>query len=142
MATAIENVRREVKILKTLAGYVKKERFRIEYFQGGKYTMEDAKTVMIQILNVVAFCHLQGVVHRELKHEIQSQRNAPLTFTSGTSSHRNLKMAALALTSRLPSYALLILNNKKLEALSKGKDRSHVMQVGISNEGMILDSLV
>ncbi|KAL0450311.1 UNVERIFIED_CONTAM: CDPK-related kinase [Sesamum latifolium] len=36
---------------------------------GGKYTEEDAKTVMIQILNVVAFCHLQGVVHRDLKPE-------------------------------------------------------------------------
>jgi len=37
---------------------------------GGKYTKEDAKTVMIQILNVVAFCHLQGVVHRDLKPEV------------------------------------------------------------------------
>lgn len=25
---------------------------------------------MIQILNVVAFCHLQGVVHRDLKPEV------------------------------------------------------------------------
>lgn len=38
--------------------------------RGGKYTEEDAKTVMIQILNVVAFCHLQGVVHRDLKPEV------------------------------------------------------------------------
>lgn len=40
-------------------------------FRGGKYTEEDAKTVMIQILNVVAFCHLQGVVHRDLKPEVR-----------------------------------------------------------------------
>lgn len=38
--------------------------------RGGKYTEDDAKVVMIQILNVVAFCHLQGVVHRDLKPEV------------------------------------------------------------------------
>ncbi|MED6221337.1 CDPK- kinase 5 [Stylosanthes scabra] len=37
--------------------------------RGGKYTEEDAKAVLRQILNVVAFCHLQGVVHRDLKPE-------------------------------------------------------------------------
>lgn len=39
--------------------------------RGGKYTEEDARTVMTQILNVVAFCHLQGVVHRDLKPEVK-----------------------------------------------------------------------
>lgn len=39
-------------------------------YRGGKYTEEDAKAVMIQILNVVSFCHLQGVVHRDLKPEV------------------------------------------------------------------------
>lgn len=42
----------------------------IPFFRGGKYTEDDARTVMIQILNVVAFCHLQGVVHRDLKPEV------------------------------------------------------------------------
>ncbi|KAE9614320.1 putative protein kinase CAMK-CDPK family [Lupinus albus] len=37
--------------------------------RGGKYTEEDAKAVMSQVLNVVAFCHLQGIVHRDLKPE-------------------------------------------------------------------------
>ncbi|GAB2282576.1 hypothetical protein Dimus_017115 [Dionaea muscipula] len=37
--------------------------------RGGKYTEDNAKDVMLQILNVVAFCHLQGVVHRDLKPE-------------------------------------------------------------------------
>lgn len=37
--------------------------------RGGKYTEGDAKSVLIQILNVAAFCHLQGVVHRDLKPE-------------------------------------------------------------------------
>ncbi|KAF8048767.1 hypothetical protein N665_2411s0003 [Sinapis alba] len=37
--------------------------------RGGKYSEDDAKPVIIQILNVVAFCHLQGVVHRDLKPE-------------------------------------------------------------------------
>ncbi|KAI6700085.1 hypothetical protein NL676_014409 [Syzygium grande] len=35
----------------------------------GKYSENDAKAVLIQILNVVTFCHLQGVVHRDLKPE-------------------------------------------------------------------------
>lgn len=39
-------------------------------YRGGKYTEDDAKTVIVQILNVVAFCHLQGVVHRDLKPEV------------------------------------------------------------------------
>ncbi|KAF5181452.1 hypothetical protein FRX31_028961, partial [Thalictrum thalictroides] len=34
--------------------------------RGGKYSDDDAMDVMIQILNVVVFCHLQGVVHRDL----------------------------------------------------------------------------
>lgn len=41
------------------------------FCRGGKYTEDDAKAVMIQILNVVAFCHLQGVVHRDLKPEVE-----------------------------------------------------------------------
>jgi serine/threonine protein kinase len=41
------------------------------FCRGGKYTEDDAKAVMIQIFNVVAFCHLQGVVHRDLKPEVE-----------------------------------------------------------------------
>ncbi|MCI04642.1 CDPK-related kinase 4-like, partial [Trifolium medium] len=37
--------------------------------RGGRYTEDDAKVILLQILNVVAFCHLQGVVHRDLKPE-------------------------------------------------------------------------
>lgn len=91
-AIAIEDVRREVKILKALTGHSNLVQFYDAYedhdnvyivmelceggelldrilARGGKYTEEDARTVMIQILNVVAFCHLQGVVHRDLKPE-------------------------------------------------------------------------
>ncbi|XP_018448471.1 CDPK-related kinase 5 isoform X2 [Raphanus sativus] len=89
---AIEDVRREVKILRALSAHKNLPHFYDAYedhdnvyivmelceggelldrilSRGGKYTEEDAKTVMIQILNVVAFCHLQGVVHRDLKPE-------------------------------------------------------------------------
>ncbi|XP_074325195.1 CDPK-related protein kinase isoform X2 [Apium graveolens] len=89
---AIEDVRREVKILRALTGHNNLVQFYDAYedhanvyvvmelceggelldrilARGGKYTEDDAKAVMIQILNVVAFCHLQGVVHRDLKPE-------------------------------------------------------------------------
>ncbi|XP_024371722.1 CDPK-related kinase 5 isoform X1 [Physcomitrium patens] len=91
-AIAIEDVRREVKILKALTGH-----HNLVWFydaceddmnvyivmelceggelldrilsRGGRYTEEDAKIVVQQILSIVAFCHLQGVVHRDLKPE-------------------------------------------------------------------------
>ncbi|XP_031116007.1 CDPK-related kinase 5-like [Ipomoea triloba] len=91
-AIAIEDVRREVLILRALTGHNNLVQFYDAYedndniyivmelceggelldrilSRGGKYTEEDAKAVMIQILNVVSFCHLQGVVHRDLKPE-------------------------------------------------------------------------
>ncbi|RWR90003.1 CDPK-related kinase 5 [Cinnamomum micranthum f. kanehirae] len=91
-AIAIEDVRREVKILRALTGHNNLVQFYDAYedhdnvyivmelceggelldrilSRGGKYSEDDAKAVMVQILNVVAFCHLQGVVHRDLKPE-------------------------------------------------------------------------
>ncbi|KAG8367064.1 hypothetical protein BUALT_Bualt16G0033700 [Buddleja alternifolia] len=91
-AIAIEDVRKEVKILRALTGHNNLIQFYDAYedhdnvyivmelceggelldrilSRGGKYAEDDAKAVMIQILNVVAFCHLQGVVHRDLKPE-------------------------------------------------------------------------
>ncbi|GMI88221.1 CDPK-related kinase [Hibiscus trionum] len=91
-AIAVEDVRREVKILRALTGHNNLVKFydafedhdnvyiAMEFCEGGelldrilarggKYSEDDAKTVMVQILNVVAFCHLQGVVHRDLKPE-------------------------------------------------------------------------
>ncbi|CAG7896733.1 unnamed protein product [Brassica rapa] len=91
-AIAIEDVRREVKILQALSGHKNLVQFYDAFednanvyiamelceggelldrilARGGKYSEDDAKPVIIQILNVVAFCHLQGVVHRDLKPE-------------------------------------------------------------------------
>ncbi|KAJ1378035.1 Serine/threonine-protein kinase, active site [Sesbania bispinosa] len=91
-AIAIEDVRREVKILKALSGHKHLVKFHDAFedannvyivmelceggelldrilSRGGKYTEEDAKVIILQILSVVAFCHLQGVVHRDLKPE-------------------------------------------------------------------------
>uniref|UniRef100_A0A2C9UVD3 non-specific serine/threonine protein kinase n=1 Tax=Manihot esculenta TaxID=3983 RepID=A0A2C9UVD3_MANES len=83
-AIAIEDVRREVKILRALTGHNNLVQFYDAYedhdnvyivmelceggelldrilSRGGKYMEDDAKAVLIQILNVAAFCHLQGV---------------------------------------------------------------------------------
>ncbi|CAL5339863.1 hypothetical protein CsSME_00023678 [Camellia sinensis var. sinensis] len=91
-AISIEDVRREVKILKALSGHKHLVRFYdacedannvyivMELCEGGelldkilsrggRYIEEDAKLIVVQILSVVAFCHLQGVVHRDLKPE-------------------------------------------------------------------------
>ncbi|XP_074281601.1 CDPK-related kinase 4-like [Silene latifolia] len=91
-AIAIEDVRREVKILKALSGHKHMLKFyealedsnnvylvmelceggelldRI-LSRGGRYDEHDAKGIIVQILSAVAFCHLQGVVHRDLKPE-------------------------------------------------------------------------
>ncbi|CAI0452631.1 unnamed protein product [Linum tenue] len=91
-AIAIEDVRREVKILKSLCGHKHMIRFHDAFedgnnvyivmelceggelldrilSRGGRYTEEDAKAIVVQILGVVSYCHLQGVVHRDLKPE-------------------------------------------------------------------------
>ncbi|KAI4298434.1 hypothetical protein L6164_031995 [Bauhinia variegata] len=91
-AIAIEDARREVTILRALTGHKNLVEFYDAFedqdnvyivmelceggelldrilSRGGKYSEDDAKAVMVQILNVVAFCHLQGVVHRDLKPE-------------------------------------------------------------------------
>ncbi|KAF8410016.1 hypothetical protein HHK36_002536 [Tetracentron sinense] len=93
-AIAIEDVRREVKILRALTGHKNLVHFYDAYedhdnvyivmelceggelldrilSRGGKYSEDDAKDIMVQILNIVAFCHLQGVVHRDLKPEVE-----------------------------------------------------------------------
>ncbi|KAF3515570.1 hypothetical protein DY000_02063535 [Brassica cretica] len=49
----------------------------------GKYSEDDAKAVLIQILNVVAFCHLQGVVHRDLKPEVNLIPQLLVQFQGG-----------------------------------------------------------
>eukprot|EP00271_Cylindrocystis_brebissonii_P020863 TRINITY_DN715_c0_g1_i1.p1 TRINITY_DN715_c0_g1~~TRINITY_DN715_c0_g1_i1.p1 ORF type:complete len:556 (-),score=128.92 TRINITY_DN715_c0_g1_i1:703-2370(-) len=90
---AVEDVRREVAILKRLSGHVNVVQFTavfedddlvfivMELCEGGelldrilskkdsRYSEQDAAKIVRQMLNVVALCHLKGVVHRDLKPE-------------------------------------------------------------------------
>ncbi|CAI9762514.1 unnamed protein product [Fraxinus pennsylvanica] len=91
-AISIEDVRREVKILKALSGYKNLIKFYDSFedahnvyivmelceggellerilSRGGRYTEEDAKKIVVQMLSIAGFCHLQGVVHRDMKPE-------------------------------------------------------------------------
>jgi hypothetical protein len=40
--------------------------------RGGRFSEKDTQDVVRQILGVVAWCHLQGVVHRDLKPEVSA----------------------------------------------------------------------
>ncbi|KAK9053379.1 hypothetical protein SSX86_030012 [Deinandra increscens subsp. villosa] len=91
-AIAIEDVRREVRILQELSGHSNLVRFYDAFedndhvyivmefceggelldlilLRGGKFTEDESKNLAVQILNIIAFFHLQGVVHRDLKPE-------------------------------------------------------------------------
>ncbi|XP_004144329.1 CDPK-related kinase 1 [Cucumis sativus] len=89
---AVEDVKREVKILQALNGHKNLVQFHGAFeddtnvyiimelceggelldrmlLRGGIYSEEGAKMVLVQVLSAVAFCHLQGIVHRDLKPE-------------------------------------------------------------------------
>ncbi|PWA88770.1 protein kinase-like domain-containing protein [Artemisia annua] len=91
-AISIEDVRREVKLLKSLSGNQHMVQFYDAFeddqnvyivmelceggelldrilSRGGRYNENDAKSIVMQILRVASFTHLQGVVHRDLKPE-------------------------------------------------------------------------
>ncbi|CAI5958515.1 unnamed protein product [Closterium sp. NIES-64] len=89
---AVEDVKREVRLMRALGP----QEFAVRFFdayedqlnvyiamelceggellerllqRGGKYPEHEAREVMRQILNIIAFLHQQGVVHRDLKPE-------------------------------------------------------------------------
>ncbi|XP_057449271.1 calcium-dependent protein kinase 28-like [Lotus japonicus] len=90
---AVEDVKREVKILKALTGHENVVQFHnafeddsyvyivMELCEGGelldrilakkdsRYTEKDAAVVVRQMLKVAAECHLHGLVHRDMKPE-------------------------------------------------------------------------
>ncbi|KAJ4713971.1 GPCR kinase [Melia azedarach] len=90
---AVEDVKREVKILQALAGHENVVQFHnafedenyvyivMELCEGGelldrilakkdsRYTEKDAAVVVRQMLRVAAECHLHGLVHRDMKPE-------------------------------------------------------------------------
>ncbi|XP_059293054.1 calcium-dependent protein kinase 18 [Lycium ferocissimum] len=90
---AVEDVKREVKILKALAGHENVVEFYnafeddnyvyivMELCEGGelldrilakkdsRYTEKDAAIIVRQMLKVAAQCHLHGLVHRDMKPE-------------------------------------------------------------------------
>ncbi|XP_024974389.1 calcium-dependent protein kinase 28-like [Cynara cardunculus var. scolymus] len=90
---AVEDVKREVKILRALSGHENVVQFhnafednsfvyivmelceggelldRILSKKDGRYTEKDAAVVVRQMLRVAAQCHLHGLVHRDMKPE-------------------------------------------------------------------------
>ncbi|GAA0186443.1 non-receptor serine/threonine protein kinase [Lithospermum erythrorhizon] len=90
---SVEDVKREVKIMKALAGHENVVQFynafeddsyvyivmelceggelldRILAKKDGRYTEKDAAIVVRQMLKVAAECHLHGLVHRDMKPE-------------------------------------------------------------------------
>ncbi|GFQ05050.1 calcium-dependent protein kinase 28 [Phtheirospermum japonicum] len=106
---AVEDVKREVKILKALAGHENVVHFYnafednsyvyivMELCEGGelldrilskkdsRYTEKDAAIVVRQMLKVAAECHLHGFVHRDMKPENflfkSSKEDSPLKAT-------------------------------------------------------------
>ncbi|KAF3624180.1 Calcium-dependent protein kinase 16, partial [Capsicum annuum] len=106
---AVEDVKREVKILKALAGHENVVQFYnsfedenyvyivMELCEGGelldrilskkdsRYTEKDAAIVVRQMLKVAAECHLHGLVHRDMKPENflfkSSKADSPLKAT-------------------------------------------------------------
>ncbi|KAJ7944167.1 GPCR kinase [Quillaja saponaria] len=106
---AVEDVKREVKILQELAGHENVVHFYnafeddsfvyivMELCEGGelldrilakkdsRYTEKDAAVVVRQMLKVAAECHLHGLVHRDMKPENflfkSSKEDSPLKAT-------------------------------------------------------------
>ncbi|KVI02932.1 Calcium-binding EF-hand [Cynara cardunculus var. scolymus] len=76
---AVEDVKREVKILRALSGHENVVQFHnafednsfvyIVMEKDGRYTEKDAAVVVRQMLRVAAQCHLHGLVHRDMKPE-------------------------------------------------------------------------
>lgn len=93
LRVAVEDVKREVKIMSALSGHENVVQFHeafedddsvyivMELCEGGelldrilakkdkRYSEKDAAKVVRQMLNVAARCHLHGIVHRDLKPE-------------------------------------------------------------------------
>ncbi|KAG1354059.1 calcium-dependent protein kinase 18 [Cocos nucifera] len=76
---AVEDVKREVKILKALKGHENVVHFHnafeddsyvyIVMEKDSRYSEKDAAIVVRQMLKVAAECHLHGLVHRDMKPE-------------------------------------------------------------------------
>ncbi|KAK1320671.1 Calcium-dependent protein kinase 28 [Acorus calamus] len=76
---AVEDVKREVKILQALTGHENVVQFHnafeddsyvyIVMEKDSRYTEKDAAIVVRQMLKVAAECHLHGLVHRDMKPE-------------------------------------------------------------------------
>ncbi|KAL3844982.1 hypothetical protein ACJIZ3_002385 [Penstemon smallii] len=69
---AVEDVKREVKILKALTGHENVVHFYNAFEDDSydsRYTEKDAAIVVRQMLKVAAECHLHGLVHRDMKPE-------------------------------------------------------------------------
>ncbi|XBJ01104.1 hypothetical protein VPH35_020831 [Triticum aestivum] len=95
LPVAVEDVKREVKILKALHGHENVVHFYnafeddnyiyIVMEKDSRYSEKDAAVVVRQMLKVAAECHLHGLVHRDMKPENflfkSSKEGSPLKAT-------------------------------------------------------------
>ncbi|KAI8550359.1 hypothetical protein RHMOL_Rhmol06G0099600 [Rhododendron molle] len=73
-----------------MANQLQEEKISRGKLGGGKYSEDDAKEVIVEILSVVFYCHLQGVVHRDLMPEVVAKNSTEAMKDSWVSDYADM----------------------------------------------------